>query len=116
MPGIKVAADQHNLVGEVGAGQVRDDVEAVGTFGRLRVKLDVDIQFNRDRHLRIDESHHPVVVLDGQRDLRHSVASRRCSSAARGPSDEDGAAVRSLRLPGQVATTSAHVGVRTAVE
>ena len=88
-------ADEHDLVGLVGPRDLADDVEAARL--RLLAELHLDVELDLDRHVVLEQPHHPVVVLDGERDLR-KIGVRRVAGAAAGL-DEDRPAVHALRLP-----------------
>ena len=110
---VHVRPHDHDLVGQIGAGNLGNGVDAVQlrAFG---VKRRLDVHFHAHGHLAIDEAHEPVVVLHGERGRRHLRGCLGVAAAAAG--GEDGAAVGHLGAPREVAAARRGVGVVAAFE
>ena len=71
VPRVEVRADEHDLLRRVGAREVADDVEAVQLRSAVaRRESACDVELDLHRHVVLEQAHHAVVVLDGERDLR----------------------------------------------
>ena len=105
---VEVRAQDHHFAGEIGSRDLRDGVEPLAVV----VKLHAEIQLHLDRHVVLEQTNHAVVVLDGQRDLRH--AGGRVAAIRRARKHR--AAVGVLLLPRQLAASRGHVAVAPAIE
>ena len=112
--GVEVRAHDHDFAGEVGAGDLRDDVERVAGRIGFGMELRLDVHFHPHRLAALDQADDAVVVLDGERRRRHLL--RRLGVAAAAVAGEDRAAVDTLRLPRQVAAARRRIGVGAAIE
>ena len=74
-----MGADHHQLVGLVGARNLRDHVERV-QIGIVERVLDVELE--RDGNLLVEDAHETVVVLDRENDLGHGRRIRGVAGAA----------------------------------
>ena len=92
----KCAPRMTHLVGEVGAGQIAQQVEAVRPH--LVVEPGPDVDLDGDRQALVEDPDHPVVVLD--RDGRRGDDCARARGPRPAGSDEQRAAVRALGRPG----------------
>ena len=101
-----------SLSAGIGAGHLRDDVEAVAR--RFVVELRLDVQLDLDRHAFVEDADQAVVVLDGERDRRQRPCRRRRRASRR----RSGRSCRrrAAAAPRQVAAAGRRVRVAAAVE
>ena len=69
VPRVQMGTKKNDLVGSVRPWQIRKDIEVVrfgGLFGETRTNFELDGYGNA----MVEQANHPVVVLNGQRDLR----------------------------------------------